>query len=115
MLAPNSTCVSVMVDSRRAQGAAMTGCGAFSISSPRCAASCCTHHWQIFLNVKGGSCRPHRIQFAMLVKEYQQRVKLWKGTITIKHTKLHEGRFPSWPLVSFVVNEWSSSYATCNP
>src|SRR5579864_2879404 len=66
MLAPKRTCVSVMVDSlRRAQGRVMTGCGALSDSSPRCAASCCTHHWQIFLNVRGGSCRPHRIQFAM--------------------------------------------------
>src|SRR5437660_6891951 len=66
ILAPKITCVSVMVDSlRRTQGRVMTGCGTLPDSSPRCAASCCTHHWQIFLKDRGGSCRPHRIQFAM--------------------------------------------------
>ena len=54
-----------MLASRLTHGAGMTRCGASSTSSPRCAASCCTHHWQIFLNVRGGSCRPHRMQFAM--------------------------------------------------
>jgi hypothetical protein len=47
--------------------------GELSASSPRCWASCCTHHWQIFLpKVKPGSWRPHRMQFAMESKEYQQ-------------------------------------------
>src|SRR5215471_178301 len=77
--APNKTCVSVIEDSLRTHGCRMTGCGMFSMSSPRCAASCCTHHWQIFLNVNGGICRPHRIQFAMLIQEYQQWSELWKG------------------------------------
>src|SRR5207245_9093994 len=66
ILAPKITCVRVMVDPlRRTQGRVMTGCGTLPDSSPRCAASCCTHHWHIFLKVRGGSCRPHRIQFAM--------------------------------------------------
>ena len=65
-LAPRITCVREMLDSRLTHGAAMTGCTASSPSSPRCAASCRTHHWQIFFpNVSAGSCRPHRMQFAM--------------------------------------------------
>src|SRR3954468_5284913 len=65
MLMPKITCVKLMLDSpRRTQGCRITGCR-FSTISPRCAASCCTHHWQIFLNESGGSCRPHRMQFAM--------------------------------------------------
>src|ERR1700730_19217446 len=74
-LAPNRTWVTVMLDSpRRTHGAGIIGCGASSDNSPRCAASCCLHHWQIFFpNIRGGSCRPHRMQFVMRsIKEYQQ-------------------------------------------
>src|SRR5579863_981491 len=50
----------------RTHGARITGCGASSTTSPRCAASCCTHHWQIFLpKERPGSWRPQRTQFAM--------------------------------------------------
>jgi hypothetical protein len=80
-LAPKNIWVRLMLDSpRRAQGAAITGCGMFPESSPRCTASWCTHHSQIFLNESGGSLRPHRMQFAMgSVKDYQQLDRLWEG------------------------------------
>ena len=49
--APNSTCVRVMLHSAR--GAVPTApesptASRYRAVSPRCAASCCTHHWQIF-------------------------------------------------------------------
>src|SRR5215831_10974170 len=73
--APKRICVRLNADSRRrTHGAGITRWVASSLSSPRWAASCCTHHWQTFLpKLRGGSCRPHRIQFAMLlVKDYQE-------------------------------------------
>ncbi len=114
MLAPKITCVSVMLDSlRRTQGRVMTGCRTSSDSSPRCAASCCTHHWQIFLNVRGGSCRPHRMQFAMLIiKIISSGLSCEKGRRlkagTTKGTKEHEGKFwiASCNFVSFVVEDF---------
>ena len=80
-LAPKNIWVRLMLDSpRRTQGAAITGCGMAPESSPRCTASWCTHHSQIFLNESGGSLRPHRMQFAMgSVKDYQQLDRLWEG------------------------------------
>src|ERR1700745_702358 len=45
-LMPKITWVRPMLDSPRlTQGLRMTGCGASSGSSPRCAASYWTHHW----------------------------------------------------------------------
>src|SRR5579864_4534353 len=72
-LAPRKTWVRLMLDSRRTHGTAITGCRTSSSSSPRCAASCCLHHGQIFLpNVSPETRRPHRIQFAIgLIKDYQ--------------------------------------------
>src|SRR5260370_15406302 len=72
---PKIICVRPMADSPRlTHGLRMTGCGASSASSPRCAASCCTHHWQTFLpKVKPESWRPHRMQFAMVsISAYQE-------------------------------------------
>jgi len=87
---PKMICVTPIVDSpRRTQGVRITGCGASSTISPRCAASCCTHHWQIFLpKEKPGSCRPHRTQFAMNTKEYQQSSEFWE---------VDPGLGKSWP------------------
>src|SRR5271166_1982564 len=77
---PKMICVTPIVGSpRRTQGVRITGCGASPTISPRCAASCCTHHWQIFLpKEKPGSCRPHRLQFAMNIKEYQHLSEFWE-------------------------------------
>src|SRR5258708_5837436 len=66
-LIPKKICVTTIeVDWRRSQGGASTRCTASSGSSPRCAASCCTHHEQIFFpKDKPGRLRPHLTQFAM--------------------------------------------------
>src|ERR1700690_425940 len=58
-LIPKIACVTTIDDDcGRAQGAVSTRW--YCTSSPRCTASCCLHHWQIFLpKVNPGICRPH--------------------------------------------------------
>ena len=58
-LMPKIPCVTIIeLDCDRSHGAVSTRCT--GRSSPRCAASCCLHHWQMFLpKLRPGSCRPH--------------------------------------------------------
>jgi hypothetical protein len=71
-------CVTIIPDDPAfAHGAGITGWTASSGSSPRCAASCRTHHSQILRKEKGGSFRPHCAQFAMYLDgppQYQIRI-----------------------------------------
>src|SRR5580698_1451644 len=57
--APKIACVTIIDDDcGRDHGAVSIRW--YGMSSPRCAASCCLHHGQIFLpKVKPGICRPH--------------------------------------------------------
>jgi hypothetical protein len=57
----------------RCQGTGITGCRASSDNSPRCAASCCTHHAQSrFPKENGGSLRPQLEQLAMGINGVSQ-------------------------------------------
>jgi hypothetical protein len=68
---PTNACVTIMVElAPPAQGTGMTGWNASSGSSPRCAASCRTHHSQILRSENGGSFRPHCVQFAISLRSW---------------------------------------------